>query len=139
MAKDTYESEHELYCYLALYSCLDTNLAVQLKPFLNRAVEKTVVTDAAKWTAYVPKPLKFAGFQMNEVFGVPENSIEASLDYEIAQLEKNNCILPTWAWGQYEDAWVLAKEAWCGELTLETLKILKWYGRLPDTMPGGVR
>ena len=52
------------------------------------------------------------------------------LDMEIERQSDDGSWEPTWAWGQYEDAWQVARREWQGHLTLQTLLGLRAYGRI---------
>lgn len=130
VAKEKYNSEHEIYCYLRLYRALPSDQAKELESHLTNAVQSLVVKTPAEWSEYVPKPLDFVKSPEEYRFGISGDLLETNLDYLIETLEDQGVIRPTWEWGQYEDEWERAKQEWTGVLTLEALTLLKRFNRI---------
>jgi len=129
--RDSYGSPHELYCYIRLYAALPQGLAFAFKASLYRGVAQHVDADPAHWGDYVPAPLKFLPLDSDERFGIRDEAISAHLDWLVERLEAAGVLEPNWSWGAYEDAWRQARIEWTGVLTLEALRWLKRFGRLP--------
>lgn len=128
--KESYESGHEIYCYIKLYEVLPINLQERLKKPMTNAISQLVVYDEEKWTEYVPRPLDFVDDPDKYRFGIKEIEIQKNLDYLIVQLESEGKILPHWGKSFYTDDFSNAYNYWVGLLTLKALEILRNYGRI---------
>jgi uncharacterized damage-inducible protein DinB len=84
------------------------------------------------WDTYGLKPLKLAGEDPDApVATLLDRGVQRQLNYEIEHQHEDGAWNPNWDWGEaYPEAWVQAREEWCGELTLAMLKALRAYGRL---------
>jgi hypothetical protein len=49
---------------------------------------------------------------------------------EMAHQAEDGAWWPTWQWGQYEDAWEIAKQEWAGKKTVEVLYALSMHDRI---------
>ncbi|MGM7722957.1 hypothetical protein [Metabacillus sp. Hm71] len=125
-----FQSEHEIYCYLRMFTLISEHRTKEVKQQLQRAIESLVQFDQAKWKEYVPFPLKFVHAPSSETFGIPSEDINKNLDYLIEQFEREGKISPNWKWNDYLDVWEQAKVEWTGALTVDTLQTLKRFDRL---------
>lgn len=130
--KDTFQSEHEIYCYIPLYERQrDKHLKQRLEQKIKEAVGQLLCKDPDKWfSEYLPKPLDFINSKDSNYFGISEELLSKNLDMVIASLEEKGEITPTWEWGQYEDFWKEAKKKWTAELTKRALFQLKAFDRI---------
>lgn len=128
--RTSFDSEHEVYCYIHMYNNLDEEKAAKLEDKLREAITQLICLDESEWINYVPMPIKFIEFNSDNFFGITHKEIDKNLDYIVNMLEESNKILPNWKWDNYEDEWKVAKEEWCGTLTLEALLKLKKFNRL---------
>ena len=62
---------------------------------------------------------------------VDPEAVDESLDAVVEQQAPDGGWWPTWAWGQYEETWEVAKREWAGKRTVETLYVLDAHSRLP--------
>lgn len=62
-------------------------------------------------------------------------AVNAQLDATIARQAEDGGWWPAWQWGQYEDAWEIAKQEWAGKMTVETLYTLRCYDRIEGILP----
>ena len=59
------------------------------------------------------------------------DDLQRNLDAVIEQQGQNGCWEPVWSWGEhYPEAWQQAKQEWRGCLTLDTLLMLRAFGRI---------
>ncbi len=131
-AKDKYESENEIYCYLKLYEEVDTKRKTKLKANLQKAIDQLVVYDQEKWNQYLPLPLDFVSSPARKSFGVRESAIEANLDFFVELIEKSRDTLVKPPWGEsfYQTDLKEAYQEWQGNWTLKILITLDNYGRI---------
>lgn len=127
---ETFESEHEIYCYLRMLAMVPSQRTNKVERQLERAVQSVVKLDRENWEKYVPFPLKFVATPQAKTFEIPKFKIEDNLDYFVEKLEEQGKIVPPWEWNDYLDTWEKAKKEWTGVLTLGTLSALKRFERL---------
>jgi hypothetical protein len=121
---------HDLLCYIKLFEVLpEDHTRTHIKALVNR-VKEIVQTTKEAWENYGPKPLTFAPSPHSLLYPYLKEEIQLNLQYEIEQLNENGYCEPNWAWGQFEKAWLTAKEEWKGSLTVKTIKILDDYGQV---------
>src|SRR6056297_3528721 len=131
-AKEAFQSEHEIYCYIPLYERqVDQSLKARYEKKIKEAVQQLMCKDPDKWfSEYLPKPLDFVKDSGSERFGISEDLLKGHLDGIIDSLEQKGEISPTWEWGQYEDSWKESKKRWKAELTKRALLQLQSFGRI---------
>lgn len=131
-AKDKYESENEIYCYLKLFEEIDSKTKSLLKESIAEGIKELVVYDQNKWQEYVPLPLDFVPAPEKEGFGVSESKIEANLDFyvELIEKNKNTLVKPPWGESFYQTDLKEAYQEWQGNWTLEILITLANYDRI---------
>jgi len=127
---ETFESEHELYCYLRLLAMVPSQRTDKVERQLERGVQSLIKLDRENWEKYVPFPLKFVASPESKTYGIPEFKIEDNLDYFVEKIEEHGVIEPTWEWNDYMDVWKQAKKDWTGVLTLGTLGALTRFNRV---------
>ncbi len=132
LEREEFKSEHEIYCYLRLFNHLPQNKRSEIESKLMQAVRQLVVTDPVEWKNYTPQPVRFANHPDCEMFGINSEEIAINLEYLIDQIERDHGIFPSWTWGQYEEAWQIARDHWTAKLTLDHLKILANFDRLEE-------
>jgi hypothetical protein len=125
--KDSFPSEHEIYCFLHMYHHIPPDYQKRIKKKLTTAVQELVIFDKNQWKEYVPQPVHFLVHPEDSLWGLTKQQIYENLKYLHQQLMKEGAIRPTWEWGQYPNHWLLAKEMWSGILTLRALKILNHF------------
>jgi hypothetical protein len=103
----------------------------RLIPRLRRMTLKYVSQDQQEWAGYSAAPLKVASSPQSLVADTLWDSLQVNLDYEIDRQTPEGTWEPTWTWGEfYPDVWEQAKLEWRGHLALETLTLLRAFGRL---------
>ncbi len=126
---------HELLCYgrLAETANLPQSARDQLLALMQPSINSVVAIDPAAWDGYVLKPLGLAPTP-NSLFAPGfQDSIGRNLDFEISQQGHDGSWTPAWTWGDaYPEAWLQAKRAWQGVLTVNTVRTLAAYGRLEE-------
>jgi hypothetical protein len=90
-------------------------------------VEKCVTVHPESWQKYCLQPIQVVQSPNSPYYTMFEKVLPANLDYLIAKQTEEGCCNPTWAWGQYEDTWQIAKIEWQGWLTLDYLRILRQH------------
>ncbi len=125
-----FDSEHEIFCFIRMYNTIDKVYASKIEPTLHLAINKLINVDQSNWTNYVPTPLRFIEIDSKNYFGIGEKHIENNLDYLVTSFQENGMILPTWEWGNYLNAWNIAKKEWTGILTLDAILLLSKFNRI---------
>ena len=127
---------HTCACYVRMAELIDEAAAADLFPFaelkekLHASVNKLIVTDKARWGAYVCKPSQFFRSQDSEYY--PENAEMADYECEYiqqTQLPDGSWDIP-WRWENFPDEWAISKNWWKGEVILQNLLYLKGFGML---------
>jgi hypothetical protein len=55
--------------------------------------------------------------------------VQVQLDAAILRQAADGGWWPGWQWGQYEDAWEIAKREWAGKMTVEALHVIREFDR----------
>ena len=98
---------------------------------LRAAVPVAVSRDPAEWHTYSLHPLKVIHSPASAVADLLPDAVQADLDYQTACQTPEGTWDPVWTWGDaYPEAWEQARHEWRGHLTLETLTILRNFGRV---------
>lgn len=126
---------HELLCCkrLAESDSVDAQQRDEIVAALSRQLD-TVVGGPDEWDGYSLRPLQVAESPHSPFYGSLEKIIPDNLDYEISNQQPDGSWAPTWSWGddhQYPRVWEAAKFEWAGVLTVDTLIVLKRFGRAP--------
>jgi hypothetical protein len=97
-----------------------------------RAVAPDVVSrDPGEWDTYTIAPLKIVSSPDSLILDLMEDAVQRHLDYQIAHQSQEGSWDPVWTWGDaYPDVWETAKQEWQGILTLDTLTVLRAFGRI---------
>ena len=99
---------------------------------LVRAAAHSVVRDPEQWESYALKPLWLVSSPESPPAAGLAHEVEMNLDFEVEQQGEDGSWSPTWTWyGQYPEAWEQAKREWQARITVDTLKALRDFGRLP--------
>lgn len=128
--KQTYVSEHELYCYLPLYDALEGELQNRLEEALTRGIHELIRLDVEGWEEYVPTPLHFLDPRRATNFGISKEDLNRQLDWLVCKMEKNGGWMPPWGDSFYSDELKVAYHEWIGVLTLKALNWLHAYDRI---------
>lgn len=124
---------HELLCYVRMVETenLPDDARDHLLSLLQPLIIAGVETDPTIWDGYVLKPLVAAPSPSSLFAESLQNSIDKNLDFEIERQQKDGSWAPNWSWGDaYPEAWLHAKRAWQGVLTVNMTKSLLAYGRV---------
>jgi hypothetical protein len=124
---------------LAATEALPERYRERLLARIRTVAPQVVSRDPAEWGSYCITPLKVAPRPDSVVADLLAEIVPVQLDYLIGQQSAAGSWDPVWSWGDaYPEAWERAKREWRGELTLNTLKTLRAYGRLtPGSDAGG--
>jgi hypothetical protein len=121
---------HAMLCYLRLMDTLPGDSAGPLREKLETSARLGIAGDADGWPGASSSLFPFAPTPESPLADVLSASMARRLDTEIERQSDDGSWEPTWAWGQYEDAWQVARRDWQGHLTLQTLVGLRAYGRI---------
>ncbi|MFD1019994.1 hypothetical protein [Thalassobacillus hwangdonensis] len=130
MNLQTFESEHEIYCYLRFFRLHPELRSPTIDEQLERAVKQQIRYDQEAWKDYVPSPMKFIQHPGESLLGIPVEEINKNLDFLADRLKESHCIEPTWEWNDYKEDWEKAKMEWSAILTLEAIDQLRSYERI---------
>lgn len=126
----SFQSFHEVYCYIDLYETLPEHYSKQVYEKLTEAVQQLVCLEPEEWHTYVAKPLDFIR-HADELFGLDMEVIHKNLDYVVEQISESGIVMPNWTWGDaYGAQWEFALEEWKGLLTLKGLLALDAFDRI---------
>lgn len=122
---------HELLCYVRLYQQADQELQTQIYQPLANLITKVVNLNSKEWGSYVATPLTFIKTPDSPFISLFNHElIAANLDHLKQTIVNGDHWEPTWDWGDdYPEAWVHAKRAWSGKLTVENMMVLKAFER----------
>jgi hypothetical protein len=124
--KTSFESPHEVYCFLRLYEQLPEDRQRRLKDAIVRAVNACVNYDIEAWKGYVPMPLHFLRGTPTDLMGLDEMALKLNREYIYEQVyQTGGFIDTTWSWEENSNAWRLSKESWRGILTLEAYEAIE--------------
>ena len=121
---------HEVLCYVSLANHVDTDDRHMIIGKIHDHLFELVEADSDKWDGYGMPPQTLVHSPQSPFFEPLAESIDQNLDYVIAQQTEQGSWEPTWAWGQYEQDWLQAKEWWKSRITVDTLIQLHRFGRL---------
>lgn len=127
--KESFKSEHEVYCFIRLHKYLAPELAKRLEDQLILATKNLVSFDPDSWNRYTPQPLHFVDSPAHFLFNVVESGINDNLDYLVKSVDENGVWSPNWTWKQYEDEWKKTRTKWQGLITINNIKTLNSFGR----------
>jgi hypothetical protein len=112
-----------------LSPALRRRLLDRLAPLAEASVGRTPEV----WAAYGLEPLALAPRPDAALGAVLAEPLQTQLDHLIAAQADDGAWWPTWSWGTGSDdaAWAASRRAWAGVLTLDALRRLRAFGRLP--------
>jgi hypothetical protein len=125
---------HDLMCYIRLSETpnLSDNTRQTLLEKLKCVVANTVEHDPEKWKNYGLPPLSVIASPDSPFADLFTDSIHQNLDFIIDRQNEDGTWKPNWSWGdQWPDAWEQTKHDWMGVITLDNLRKLRAFGRLP--------
>ena len=126
----SYDSPHEIYCYIRLYRLLPKGLSEKIKKTLTTAAQSVICYDQTKWNEYVPKPLDFIENPSSYSFGIQPKWVDNHLRFIIGELEEKGFIEPTWEWPSHLKVWEAQRKKWIAILTLDALRKLEQFERM---------
>lgn len=117
---------HDLLCYIQMSQKLPEPLKAEAFRQLRQRARQSAPLAAEGY----PSPYWFATSPSAPLAELLKAEAEQSLDYQIRQQTEEGYWKPSWAWGQYEDAWAKAEQEWKGYLTVKLLRALQQYGKI---------
>jgi hypothetical protein len=123
---------HALQCYLRLLDTPDLprEARARLLEGLTPLVDAAVARKPAQWAGYALPPLTVAPTPDAPFRALMGDSLDAHLDYLLAQQGDDGGWAPTFSWGTHPEVWAVAEREWRGILTLGILRGLRAYGRV---------
>ena len=98
---------------------------------LARAAAPRLPQNAEQLTGYVLKPLWLVSSPESPLAAEFKNEVEMNLDFEIEQQGEDGSWSPNFSWGdRYPEVWQTAKKEWQSRFTVDTLKMLRDFGRI---------
>jgi hypothetical protein len=117
---------------LAETEALPERFKARLVVRLRKAIPAAVSRDPAQWRSYSIRPLKVVASPASIAADLLRDEVQANLDYLIDEQTPEGSWDPVWSWGDaYPADWEQARLEWRGHLTLEALKKLQAFGRIP--------
>ncbi|WP_025849290.1 hypothetical protein [Paenibacillus ehimensis] len=116
---------HELLCYLRLSERLTGEQRARIADPLDTMIARCVTADPAQWSGYGLHPVQVETTRQSPYYERYKEIIPANLEFIVRGQTEEGAWEPAWAWGQYEDVWPIAKEAWKSVLTLGNLRLLR--------------
>jgi hypothetical protein len=124
-------SAHNMPCWQRVYPSLPTNLQAAVFAYLQAGVRVLELPPRDEmrmiWLTPTPtSPIAQAaeGHPIREYIGA-----------EVQKQSPDGSWQPNWQWGQYPEAWEVAKREWAGKITVDVLRALKAWGLMGDGNP----
>jgi hypothetical protein len=116
---------YDIICWNRIFPHLPKPLRSKAKDKLERTFRKVLPTmqetlREVRIFSIAPSP----GSLLYQLF---PDEVDALIDPEIERQSPDGGWWPTWEWGQYEEAWDVAKVEWAGKITTECLIALASY------------
>lgn len=127
---------HELSCIIELMEAIDKAGLKDLfrfKTFQEKVIEsvhKLIEKDPDKWSDYTCTPLKYIHSKESLFYKGFETLTEKNLDYLLSQMHPDGYWDINWAWNQYSESFIIARQWWRGVLTVNNLKILNAFKKV---------
>jgi len=119
----------ELHRYLSCETPCDNFLKFSDK--LKKTIMSIVEQDETKWfSTYCIRPSQFVIGSEDLGYSVLKPLFDKELDMIMKQRNDEGVWNITWNWGQYPEAYPIAKKNWQGVLVVSYLKFLKAFGKL---------
>ena len=125
---------HEVLCCLRLERAphLPAPLAAALRTKIRTSIGSLVGRDRDAWASYSLRPLQVVDGPDSAYGEGMGEALEANLDHEIESQEPDGSWRPLWSWGDaWPEVWEVAEREWAGVLTLNNLRTLARFDRLP--------
>ncbi len=97
-----------------------------VKEKLSNDLQKTVVTDPALWFEYVLRPSMVFSTENQEFHEPFALAIKQEQQWLIETMEEDGSWPISWEWGQYPEAFPIAREWWKGDHIINYAEFLKW-------------
>ena len=120
---------HVMLCYLRMAHTLPEDSRNLVIEKLERSASLGI-SENPDWPGHEPALFWYAPTPDSPLAEVLSTPMINRLDKEIERQGEDGSWVPTWHWGQYEEAWQHAKIEWKGHLTLYTMLALQAHGRI---------
>ena len=127
---------HTCTCYIRMKEYIEKAGATDLVPYnelkskLKESVNKLIVTDKTKWSAYMCKPSQFMSSRESEYYADNKDIAEYECDFIVnTQLSDGSWDIP-WRWNDFADEWAISKNWWKGCNIVLNLLYLKGFGKI---------
>ena len=124
---------HDIICFVSLAETVSLPAAKRDRIWakLAKAAEHGVAREPEELAGYVLKPLFLVSSPESPLAAELADEVAMNLDFEIEQQGEDGAWSPSFSWGdQYPEAWQIARREWQARITLNTLRVLRDFGRI---------
>ena len=124
---------HDIICFVSLAETVSLPAAKRDRIWakLAKAAEHDVAREPEELAGYVLKPLFLVSSPESPLAAELADEVAMNLDFEIEQQGEDGAWSPSFSWGdQYPEAWQIARREWQARITLNTLRVLRDFGRI---------
>ena len=124
---------HDIICFVSLAetASLPQSYRDRIWAKLAIAAEHGVARQPEQLSGYVLKPLYLVSSPESPLATELADAVAMNLDFEIEQQGEDGAWSPSFSWGdQYPEAWQIARREWQARITLNTLRVLRDFGRI---------
>lgn len=125
---------HTCTCYVRLLELIEKAKATDLIPYeqlkeqLRKSVNKLIVKDKSKWSAYICKPSQFIMSSDSAYYADNKEIADYECEFIVnTQLEDGSWDVP-WKWDGFPDEWAISKNWWKSTIIILNLLYLKGIG-----------
>ena len=124
---------HDIICFVSLAetASLPRPYRDRIWEKLAKAAEHGVARQPEQLSGYVLKPLYLVSSPDSQLAAELADEVAMNLDFEIEQQGEDGVWSPNFSWGdQFPDVWQVARREWQARITLNTLRVLRDFGRI---------
>jgi hypothetical protein len=124
---------HDILCYVRLVEtpALYPQIKNPMIDKLRRVIDHSVARSPKQWQAYGLQPTAVVTSPGSPFADVVRDVLDANLDFVIESQGEDGAWHPNFSWGgEHPEVWKQAEREWTGVLTLNTLRLLRAFGRI---------
>ena len=124
---------HDVLCFVSLAetASLPKSYRDRIWAKLAKVAEHGVAREPEELAGYVLKPLYLVSSPDSPLAAGLADEVAMNLDFEIEQQGEDGAWSPNFSWGdQFPDVWQVARREWQARITLNTLRVLRDFGRI---------
>jgi len=122
---------YDILCWNRIIPYLPTHLRLKARDKLERTLRKVLPT--MEETLREVRIFSLAPNPESLLYKLFPDEVDRLISSEIEKQSPDGGWWPTWEWGQYEDAWEVAKVEWAGKITAECLTSLDSYNLIESS------